>query len=92
MKFCCIAATYTFLHTPVILTSPTRVVLPGNVWFDYPDQRKTGCIAQETLHKLQAKDSKDKPYFDWKFSHSRHKICIRLSESGYAGRDDLFFT
>lgn len=75
-----------------ILSSSSLLSRTGNVWFDYPDHRKTGCIAQDMLHKLQIKDSKEKPYFDWKFTHSRHKICIRLSEAGASAKDDLFFT
>eukprot|EP01032_Pedospumella_encystans_P023568 gene23569-26677_t len=60
--------------------SPTWCVASGNVWFDYPDHQKTGCVDQRVLKLLQDRDNKDKPYFDWKYSYSRHKVCLRLSE------------
>jgi gamma-glutamylcysteine synthetase len=62
------------------------------VWFDYPDPRKTGCISQEVLRRLQSKDSKERPAFDWKFTYSKYKTCVRLSEHGYGNKDDVFFT
>lgn len=71
-----------------------RLLCPsaGNVWFDYPDHAKTGCIDQETLKRLQLKDSRERPYFDWKYSFSRYKVCLRLSEHGFANKADIFYS
>jgi hypothetical protein len=69
-----------------------RCVCAGNVWFDYPDATRTGCIAQDTLWRLQVKDNKDRPLIDWRYTHSIFRTCLRLSEHGFSNRQEIFFT
>mmetsp|Transcript_29274 Transcript_29274/g.58426 ORF Transcript_29274/g.58426 Transcript_29274/m.58426 type:complete len:787 (-) Transcript_29274:10-2370(-) len=72
--------------------SPTLCVAAGNVWFDFPEPKRTGCLSPEMLRRLQFNDNKERPSLDWKFTNSRFKTCIRLSEYGYANKDDIYFS
>jgi hypothetical protein len=71
--------------------SPAVCAASGNIWFDYPEHEKAGCLSRLVLAKVKATDSKQRPFLDWKNTHSLHKICIRLSEEGFGNMDEIYF-
>lgn len=63
--------------------SPTWCIASGNVWFDYPEVNKVGCLSHKTVGQLHSSD-----YYDWNRYYGRDspRICLRLTGKGHANK------
>ncbi|KAJ1436164.1 hypothetical protein B484DRAFT_259982 [Ochromonadaceae sp. CCMP2298] len=76
--------------------SPTHCIAAGNVWFDHPRENRVGCLAHSTVQRMLSKDlgrqygtHPEVPYFDWVHYNASDRVCLRLSQYGYAHSDLL---
>ena len=67
--------------------SPLWCVAGGDVWFDHPG--KTVCLDHKTVGHLYPDDR-----YDWQSFYQVHgaRVCLRLSQKGYANMANAIIT
>eukprot|EP00128_Syssomonas_multiformis_P011888 Colp12_sorted_trinity150504_noHs@31543 len=69
--------------------SPTLCIASGNVWFDFPEVNKLGCVSHRTVGHLQPPILYDLNRF---FDAKSHRVCLRVSQKGYWNRTGSIIT
>lgn len=69
--------------------SPLWCIAAGHVWFSHPEVHKARCYSQRTVNTLGLMDNSSTKYFDWIHYGKSERICLRLSEYGFAQRGKL---
>ena len=64
-------------------------IVTGNVWFDFPEVNKLGCVSHRTIGNLQPPHLYDLSRF---FDAKGHRVCLRLSQKGYWNRTGSVIT